>query len=340
MTQWIAKSNGAGKAIRDSAEKLDILGLNYGSSRYENEVKMYPKQLLIGTESLVSELPGNWKKVMKHTNIIGDFCWTAWDYLGESGIGSWNYASDTGLPLLAGCGAIDLLGVPDAENYFQQIVWGIRKEPYIVVRPVWKGKEVPVCGRWRFTNAVSTWNLQGFEGQKAEVEVFADVAYAELYLNGNRIGRKQIKSYKTLFHVKYQQGIMEVIVYDNKGNVIGKNSLISGNHPGKIRVTPDKTYLTADGQSLCFLMIELTDENGAVCPCHDCKIRVETDDGVYLQGFGSSAFKTDESFLEQECMTYEGRALAVIRSGYKTGIYCVRVKSEDGQENRIEITVC
>lgn len=339
MTQWIAKSDGAGKAIRSSAENLDILGLNYGSSRYEKEVNLHPEQLIIGTESLVTELPENWKKVTKYPNIIGDFCWTAWDYLGESGIGSFCYASDTGLPLLAGCGTIDLLGVPDVENYFQRIVWGIRKEPYIAARPVWKGKEVPVCGRWRFTNAVSTWNFHGCEGQTAEVEVFANAAEVELYLNGNRIDRKQIKSYRALFHTKYEQGILKAVTYDENGNIIGKSKLLSGEHSEKLKVTADKTRFRADGQSLCFLKIELTDENGAVCPCHDCKISVETDDGIYLQGLGSSAFKTNDSYLEQDCMTYRGRTLVVIRSGYEPGIYRVRVKSEDGQENLIEITV-
>ena len=27
----------------------------------------------------------------KYPYLIGDFMWTAWDYLGEAGIGAWSY---------------------------------------------------------------------------------------------------------------------------------------------------------------------------------------------------------------------------------------------------------
>jgi beta-galactosidase len=48
---------------------------------------------MMTTESLPSAAFDNWKLAHEHTYILGEFVWTAMDYLGESGIGSWSYAT-------------------------------------------------------------------------------------------------------------------------------------------------------------------------------------------------------------------------------------------------------
>ena len=62
--------------------------------------------------------------VVEHPNVIGDFTWTGWDYLGEVGIGATAYAEDdpTQSPALerefpyltAWCGDLDITGWPAA----------------------------------------------------------------------------------------------------------------------------------------------------------------------------------------------------------------------------------
>lgn len=64
-------------------------------------------------------------------------------------------------------------GKPLASMYFMQIVWGLRKKPFIGVRPVNHAKEAPSTGAWQFTNAIDSWSWQGYEGAKAAVEVCA-----------------------------------------------------------------------------------------------------------------------------------------------------------------------
>ena len=79
-----------------------------------------------------------------------------------------------GLPIAAGSGAIDLTGNITAEAYFQQTVWGLRKSPYLGVRPlIWSYKKM-TGSAWRMTNAVESWTWPGCEGQKATVEVYSD----------------------------------------------------------------------------------------------------------------------------------------------------------------------
>ena len=168
---FMSKGSKGDKACLGAANGLDILGLNYASSRYDEDAAKYPDRMMVGSETMVADLPYNWERVKKHPQVVGDFVWSAWDYLGEACIGDWTYHSYKGLPLLAGQGMIDITGKPLASMYFMQIVWGLRKKPFIGVRPVNHAKEAPSTGAWQFTNAIDSWSWQGYEGTKAIVEV-------------------------------------------------------------------------------------------------------------------------------------------------------------------------
>ena len=205
---FMSKGAKGDKACLGAANGLDVLGLNYASSRYDEDVRKFPDRLMVGSETMVADLPYNWERVKKYPQVLGDFVWSAWDYLGEACIGDWTYHSYKGLPLLAGQGMIDITGKPLASMYFMQIVWGLRKKPFIGVRPVNHAKESPSTGAWQFTNAIDSWSWQGYEGTKATVEVYADAAAVRLKLNGMEIATKPVKKYKAYFKLPYQPGTL------------------------------------------------------------------------------------------------------------------------------------
>ena len=66
---------------------LDVGGYNYQWAEYEKDHAKYPDRIMAGTESFPNEAYQNWSAVEKNSWVIGDFIWTAIDYLGESGIG-------------------------------------------------------------------------------------------------------------------------------------------------------------------------------------------------------------------------------------------------------------
>ena len=77
--------------------------------------------VLVGSETFPQDIAKNWAMVKKYPYLIGDFMWTAWDYIGEAGVGTWSYEADAkGFDkpypwLLADTGAFDLLGNPTGE---------------------------------------------------------------------------------------------------------------------------------------------------------------------------------------------------------------------------------
>ncbi|SDZ57569.1 Glycosyl hydrolases family 2 [Evansella caseinilytica] len=339
LTNLMAGSKAGDAAIREAAERLDILGLNYGSSRYDKDIVNYPNRMMVGSETLVSELPYNWERVRKYKALIGDFVWVAWDYLGEAGLGDWTYFSYRGLMLAAGSGTIDLIGTIGAQSYFQQIIWGLYHKPYIGVRPVTHSKETAKQSRWRFTNAIDSWSWQGYEGRRAVVEVFSDASWIKLYLNGKLIGNKKIKKYKTKFIVKYMPGVLEAVAYDNNKEEVSRSFLETSGDETVLTVLPEKKSLYANGQDLCFVPIMLTDEAGVYKPARDVSIQVQVKGAGVLQALGSALCKTDEVFNQNVHDTYQGHALAVIRAGYLPGKIRVTVSASGIPAKDVEIEV-
>lgn len=309
---FMSKGRKGDIACKGAAEKLDILGLNYASSRYEEDAEKYPDRVMVGTETIISELPYNWDKVKKYKALIGDFAWAAWDYLGEAGVGDYMYYSYEGLPLLAGSGAIDILGIPGAEAAFQQVVWGLRKKPYLGVSPLNHAGERPGKSAWRFTDAIDSWNWPGFEGKKTKAEVYTDAPLVRLYLNGRLMGEKKVKNFRTAFSLNYEPGTLKAVaVYEDHQE---SAELSSGS--GEMTLLAETVY---KGEEISFIEIRAVDGEGKLLPAVEKTISREmfpqiASEEVTVLGFGSARTKTGDSFLASTTHMYRGRAMLIVKN--------------------------
>jgi beta-galactosidase len=74
--------------------QLDITGYNYNIlPTYAEDHRQFPKRIMLTTESFTAKVFALWKISQDNSYVIGDFAWTAMDYLGESGIGAWSYGT-------------------------------------------------------------------------------------------------------------------------------------------------------------------------------------------------------------------------------------------------------
>ena len=84
-----ANSKKADAVTSPVLDALDIAGYNYASGRYPLEGKAHPDRVIFGSETFPQDIAKNWAMVKKYPYLVGDFMWTAWDYLGEAGGGTW-----------------------------------------------------------------------------------------------------------------------------------------------------------------------------------------------------------------------------------------------------------
>lgn len=72
---------------------LDVTGYNYNlATHYEEDHGRLPSRIMMTTESFPGQVFTEWRLAKDNPYVLGDFVWTAMDYLGESGIGAWAYA--------------------------------------------------------------------------------------------------------------------------------------------------------------------------------------------------------------------------------------------------------
>ncbi len=74
--------------------QVDIAGYNYNLAQNGPEDhRRVPTRIMMTTESFPADAFEQWQLSQDHPYILGEFVWTAMDYLGESGIGAWSYGS-------------------------------------------------------------------------------------------------------------------------------------------------------------------------------------------------------------------------------------------------------
>ena len=331
------------KGVGPVYEKVDIAGYNYGTKVYEGHHKMNPDRIIVGSETHPADIAQTWPLVEKNPYIIGDFMWTAWDYLGEVGVGLVQYGKSAGAyikpypTVSAYTGAIDLIGHRDLYSHLAAIVWGKEKAPYIAVQPLDHVGEKKRYSLYRKTDAFESWSWPGHEGKKTVAEVYSVGAQVELMQDGRSLGRKKLKGYTASFPVVYQPGVLEAISYDEKGREIGRSTLRSANSTCKLTVTADKKTLAANGEDLAYLDIALTDEHGNVHVLDTSMISVAVEGCGTLQGLGTGNPKPEEPYDGNVCRSYQGRAQAVIRSGYETGEICVTIHADGYEDFRVTL---
>lgn len=336
----------ADKASRGVFDVLDVAGYNYAHARYRKDRKLHPGRVIVGTETMPFHIAGNWSMVEELPHVIGDFMWTGWDYLGEAGIGTWTYGDESAsfakpYPYLAaGPGAIDITGNPGAPMALARAVWGRTDEPAIVVRPLDRDLRRTNRAAWRATDAVASWAWPQGEGRRAEIEVYSNADEVELRLNGRSLGRRKAgpkRGFLARFTAPYEPGLLEAIARSG-GREVGRSTLASATGPLRLRLIVDRSALSADGQDLAHLAVELVDSNGTVVMLSGAEIEVGVDGPATLAGLGSADPAPLGSYTDARDELFRGRALAVIRATTEAGEARVTVRSRDHGSATITLT--
>ena len=314
-----ATLHGCDVKTRDAFANMDIAGYNYGIYRYKHDLKKYPQRLILGSETFCNDAYKFRELAKQEPRLVGDFVWAGMDYLGEVMVGSWEYADyaetfDGGLGWVsAGSGRIDLTGKPLGEALYTRVALEADNGPYIAVCPVNHTGDRHSPSAWKMTNAMPSWSWTGFEGRKANVEVYARAARVELVLNGHTVGSKTLKNdCLARFSIPYESGTLEAVSYDAADHEIGRCKLQSAG--GTTRLTLDAEEPTVKPGHLCYIRLRYTDENGITKPLMRGNIQVQVRGGT-LVGLGSACPFNKHSYLDSETDTYYGEALAIVRMG-------------------------
>ena len=329
----------------------DIVGYNYMIHKAQSDHERVPDRVMMQTESYPREAFNNWARVNDYSYIIGDFVWTGIDYLGESGIGRYYYTGETEgehwqrphFPWHgAWCGDIDLTGWRKPISYYREMLhFPGRNKLYLSVKePSGYYGEIHET-QWSVWPTWESWNWPGHEGKSIDVEIYSRYPAVRLYLNGKLVAEKPTtreQEFKAVIPVPYAPGTLRVAGVEN-GREVESRTLETAGKAARIRLSADRTTMAADGQSLTYVNVEITDKSGRPMPIADNLLQFELEGPATLLATCSGDLKDCVPYTSPERKAWKGRAMAVVKSGKTPGEVTLTVKGKGLKKASVSLNV-
>src|ERR1700733_13024093 len=343
---------------------LDVVGYNYVDRWRDRREKFYsidrhafPQRRFVGTESdsmggvrgeypdlLPSDTPADpfqflhgrnvdveqlFKFVSTYDYVAGDFMWTGIDHLGEA---RWPMKASS-------AGVIDTCGFKKDGFYFYQSQW--EREPVLHVFP--------------------HWNWKGQEGHTIPVSCYTNCDTVELYVNGRSLGVKgyefprlgmelrwgnlpdRAKVLRTTselhlsWDVPYEPGNLRAVGVKD-GNVVSTVDVQTTGEPAAIGLSVDRQVIAADGRDVAHFVAQILDDAGRVVPIANNEITFELEGEGNLIGIDSGDPASHEDYRSNRRRAFNGLALAIVQSGWKSGQVRLRANSPSLKEAIAKIT--
>ncbi len=227
----------------------------------------------------------------KNPSVAGEFVWTGFDYLGEPT----PYGEDTSQSRSSYFGILDLCGFKKDRFYLYQARW----------RP-----DFPMA------HILPHWNWPDRTGKVTPVHVYTSGDEAELFLNGESLGRKKKDPFQYRLRwdsVKYEPGELKVIAYKD-GKKWAEDVKKTTGQAAKVSLTLDRTSIRSDGKDLVFVTVETLDKNGLRSPIFRNEIRFRISGPGSIAAVGNSDPTDHDSFQSDRCKAFGGECMLIIRS--------------------------
>lgn len=244
----------------------------------------------------------------KNDFISGQYVWTGFDYIGEPTPYGWPARSSY-------FGIIDLAGFPKDVYYLYQSEWSNKQVLHLF--PHWN---------WTAGQDVDMWC---YYNQADEVELF---------VNGKSQGvkAKDENHLHVVWRVKYEPGSVKVVARKD-GKVVGEKEIRTAGEPKKIRLTPDRNTLNADGKDLSFVTVEIVDAEGNLCPLADNLVHFEVEGNLFIAGVDNGSQTSMERFKDNKRKAFNGKCLVVLQNNGKTGAARLKAVAEGLEDAVVEI---
>lgn len=322
---------------------LDIIGFNYHDDWFKDVPVNFPGKPFIVTESVSSLMTRGWYKgpsdslilcperwdkpyydpsfscsaygncrapwgnthegtlklVKENPFISGQFIWTGFDYIGEPTPYGWPARSSY-------FGLVDLAGIPKDSYYLYQSEW----RPDLTV-----------------LHLLPHWNHN--EGEVIDVLAYYNNAdEVELFLNGvsQGVSSKTPDRFHAKWTVPFTPGTLRAVSRRN-GEVVAERIVSTAGEPAQIRLTPDRRIINADGTDLSYVLVEILDDRGNLCPLADNLVTFDVSGAGFNAGVDNGSPISLERFKDDKRQAFYGKAMLIVQSDGNEGDITVTATS-------------
>ncbi len=245
-----------------------------------------------------------WNFYKENPKTGGFFIWTGFDYRGEpTPLKEYQVCSNFGI--------MDTCGFPKDDCFYYEA--RIKETPLIHIMPHW------------------TWEK---EGEIKKIRLYTNCEEAELFLNGESLGRKTLEDDWIPFEVAYHPGELLAVGYRNGEKVVEDVQRTAGKATA-IKLEADRSVLDGDGADVSCVKVSIIDENGIVVPNAENQVVFEVTGAGHLLGLGNGDPGCRENDKASSRHAFSGLLLALIQSNEESGDIVIRAESEGLQKGEI-----
>lgn len=263
--------------------------------------------------------------------VAGEFVWTGFDYLGEPTPYDNKWVKQQGMTdneasRSSYFGIVDLCGIP--------------KDRYYLYKSYWKPEETTI-------HILPHWNWKDRIGEITPVFVYTNGDCAELFLNGKSLGKKcknpksekSTERFRLIWNdVVYEPGELKAVAY-KEGKIIGEQLMKTAGEPYKLKLTPDREVIKADGNDLSYILIEAIDKNGNICPLATNNIDIKINGAAKIAGIGNGNPQSFASFKSNSVQLFYGKAMLIAGAEFTKGNVTVEATSRGLKSKKIVLQI-
>jgi beta-galactosidase len=291
----------------------DLMGVNYSPDIYDRFHQEHPAMPMFASETAstlttrgeytndsakvfvtsYNLTEGSWKPVADRSFVAGSFVWTGFDYKGEP--------SPYGWPCInSHFGIMDMCGFPKDNYYYYQAWW----------------KTAPIV------HLLPHWNWPGREDQAVKVIVFGNTEKVELFQDGQSLGVKDMPRNEHLeWEVKYRPGVLEAKGYNGSAPsvALATDRVETTGAPATLRLVADRTALTADGEDMIPVEVDVLDAQGRIVPTANDLVKFTVSGAGIIAGVGNGNPGDHDPDKADYRHAFNGKCLVVVGAGDRTG---------------------
>ncbi len=224
---------------------------------------------------------------MKRPFFFGQFDWTGFDYGGEPTPygGQWPAKSSY-------FGIVDTAGFPKDIYYFYQSK--LTTEPMVHILPHWN---------WSAGTTVWVW-------------VYSNCDSVELFLNDKTQGSKSVSSNTTTrleWNVAWASGTLRA-EGTRGGSVVATQEIKTAGQAAEVKLTADRTEITADGRDLVFVTADIQDGSGVFVPTATNNVAFTVSGPGKIAGVDNGDPTDTTSYTSPKRNAFSGKVLAIVQS--------------------------
>ena len=262
--------------------------------------------------------------------VAGEFVWTGWDYLGEPT----PYNSDSTLLLNFTDPAetarmkkelkeLGKISVPSRSSYFGIIdLAGFKKDRFYLYQARWR-PELPLA------HILPHWNWSDRVGQVTPVHVYTSGDEAELFLNGNSLGRKKKGQYEYRLRwndVVYQPGELKLVAYKQEKKW-AEDVVTTTGPAAKLILQPDRDRIRNDRLDLSYVTVTIADQTGHMVPRSMNHVSFAVSGPGEIVATDNGDATSLEPFQAHERNAFNGLCLVILRSTGQAGTMVLKASS-------------